>query len=149
PQTSRNNSTQVWFGGFFNPSRELSVNKRVLVTGGCGFIGRYVTSELLENGYQVRVLDSFVEQVHGQGDASIDPRIELLRGDVRDAMAMRPALDGIDMVVHLAAEVGVGQSMYEIARYVGANDLGTAVLLEEIARTQIQRIVVASSMSVY
>src|SRR5690606_9269091 len=88
-------------------------------------------------------------QVHGQGDASIDPRIELLRGDVRDAMAMRPALDGIDMVVHLAAEVGVGQSMYEIARYVGANDLGTAVLLEEIARTQIQRIVVASSMSVY
>src|SRR5690606_32385539 len=100
PQISRNNSTQVWFGGFFNPSRELSVNKRVLVTGGCGFIGRYVTSELLENGYQVRVLDSFVEQVHGQGDAAIDPRIELLRGDVRDAMAMRPALDGIDMVVH-------------------------------------------------
>lgn len=125
------------------------MNKRVLVTGGCGFIGRHLTRELLDNGYQVRVLDSLIDQVHGGTEAQLDPRVELFRGDVRDAMVVRPALIDIDMVVHLAAEVGVGQSMYEIARYVGANDLGTAVLLEEIARTQISRIVVASSMSVY
>ncbi len=125
------------------------MNKRVLVTGGCGFIGRHLTNELLDHGYQVRVLDSLIEQVHGQGDTASDSRVELFRGDVRDAMVVRPALADVDMVVHLAAEVGVGQSMYEIARYVGANDLGTAVLLEEIAQTSIERIVVASSMSVY
>lgn len=121
----------------------------VLITGGCGFIGRSVTSELLEAGYGVRILDSLVEQVHGGSPPELDPRVELAVGDVRDRLAVRMALEGVDRVIHLAAEVGVGQSMYEIERYVGANDLGTAVLLEEMIDRPIARVVVASSMSIY
>ncbi|MEZ2410679.1 NAD-dependent epimerase/dehydratase family protein [Bosea sp. RCC_152_1] len=121
---------------------------RYLVTGGAGFIGRYLCAELLEHGHEVRVLDSFVPQVHGDA-ADAPPGVELLTGDVRDADLVRRALGGVDGVFHLAAEVGVGQSMYEIARYVGGNDLATAVLLEQISQSQVQRLVVASSMSVY
>jgi len=122
--------------------------QRILVTGGCGFIGRHVVEELTARDYEVRVLDSLVEQVHGD-EAGVPDGAELMRGDVRDPVAVAAALEGIDAVVHLAAEVGVGQSMYEIARYVGANDLGTAVLLEAMIDRPIGRIVVASSMSVY
>ncbi|MBT9370884.1 NAD-dependent epimerase/dehydratase family protein [Rhizobium sp. CSW-27] len=122
---------------------------RILVTGGCGFIGRHVTEELLDNGYDVRVLDAMIDQVHGDAEARLPEAAELLRGDVRDRHAVEKALDGVDGVIHLAAEVGVGQSMYEIARYVGGNDLGTAVLLEAMIGRPISRIVVASSMSVY
>ena len=121
----------------------------VLVTGGCGFIGRHVTRELLANGYRVKVVDSFVDQVHGGGAGENEPGVELIRADVRDKEALVAALDGVEGVVHLAAEVGVGQSMYEIARYVGANDLGTAVLLEALIAHPVERLVVASSMSVY
>ncbi|TWB48453.1 dTDP-L-rhamnose 4-epimerase [Rhizobium sp. ERR 922] len=122
----------------------------VLVTGGCGFIGRHVTEELLENGYQVRVLDALIDQVHGpSGFQQVLDTADVVRADVRDKGAVREALQGIDAVIHLAAEVGVGQSMYEIARYVGTNDLGTAVLLEAMIGLPIRRIVVASSMSVY
>jgi dTDP-L-rhamnose 4-epimerase len=123
--------------------------KQILVTGGCGFIGRYVCEELLEQGYQVRVLDSFIDQVHGDAAANVPAGVELIRADVRDKAVVSDALRDIDGVIHLAAEVGVGQSMYEIARYVGGNDLGTAVLLEAMIGTPIKRIVVASSMSVY
>ena len=123
--------------------------KQILVTGGCGFIGRYVCEELLEQGYRVRVLDSFIDQVHGDSAASVPSGVELIRADVRDKAVVVEALRDIDGVIHLAAEVGVGQSMYEIARYVGGNDLGTAVLLEAMIGTSIKRIVVASSMSVY
>jgi dTDP-L-rhamnose 4-epimerase len=122
---------------------------RVLVTGGCGFIGRYVTDELLANGYDIRVLDSLVEQVHADGAPPRIEGVEYLIGDVRDPALIREALEGVDRIIHLAAEVGVGQSMYEISRYVGANDLGTAVLLENMIDRPIERIVVASSMSVY
>ena len=72
-----------------------------------------------------------------------------MHGDVRDAAAVARAVDGVDGVFHLAAEVGVGQSMYEVARYVGSNDLGTAVLLEQLISAPVERLVVASSMSVY
>ena len=122
---------------------------KILVTGGCGFIGRHVTEELLEHGYQVRILDALIDQVHGDADAAVPEAAELVRGDVRDKQLVAHALDGIEGVIHLAAEVGVGQSMYEIARYVGGNDLGTAVLLEAMIGLPIKRIVVASSMSVY
>jgi dTDP-L-rhamnose 4-epimerase len=122
---------------------------RILVTGGCGFIGRYVTRELLENGYEVRLLDSFVEQVHNGAEPEVPAGVELITADVRDKEKVIAALDGVESVIHLAAEVGVGQSMYEIARYVGGNDLGTAVLLEAMIDRPIKRIVVASSMSVY
>ena len=122
---------------------------KVLITGGCGFIGRALTAELLEAGYDVRVLDSLVEQVHEGGAPDLPAEVEALTGDMRDAEAVNAALQGITGVFHLAAEVGVGQSMYEITRYVGANELGTAVLLEAMIDRPVRRIVVASSMSIY
>ncbi|OWV92807.1 dehydratase [Rhizobium sp. R72] len=121
----------------------------ILVTGGCGFIGRHLAEELLANGHQVRMLDALVDQVHAGCDLSAFGSLELIRADIRDMSAVRRALKDVDAVVHLAAAVGVGQSMYEIARYVGTNDLGTAVLLEAMIGMPVRRIVVASSMSVY
>jgi dTDP-L-rhamnose 4-epimerase len=123
--------------------------KRILVTGGGGFIGRHVTDELIRRDFDVRILDALVEQVHGSGEVELPRGAELIKGDVRDPATVARALQGVDAVVHLAAEVGVGQSMYEIARYVGTNDLGTAVLLEAMIKQPVERIVVASSMSVY
>ncbi|TIT03902.1 NAD(P)-dependent oxidoreductase [Mesorhizobium sp.] len=123
--------------------------ERILVTGGCGFIGRHVVQELAEHGYAVCILDALLEQVHGGEAISLPAGAELIKGDVRDRDAIVEALQRVDAVIHLAAEVGVGQSMYEIARYVGANDLGTATLLEALIKHPVERIVVASSMSVY
>jgi dTDP-L-rhamnose 4-epimerase len=97
----------------------------------------------------VRLYDAFVEQVHGGRTPDAPDGAEVVRGDMRDAERLRGALAGCAGVIHLAAEVGVGQSMYEIARYVGGNDLGTAVLLEALIDAPAERIVVASSMSVY
>ena len=122
---------------------------KTLVTGGCGFIGRQVAAELLARGREVVLYDAMIDQVHGDAAAEPPAEAEVVKGDVRDIETLRSALKGVDEVVHLAAEVGVGQSMYEIARYVGANDLGTAVLLEAIAEDPIRQLVVASSMSVY
>jgi dTDP-L-rhamnose 4-epimerase len=120
-----------------------------LVTGGAGFIGRYLCDELLEHGHRVRVIDSLVPQVHGDNEPLLSSDVEFIEGDVRDADLTRRALLGVDGVFHLAAEVGVGQSMYEISRYVGGNDLATAVLLENMIDEPGRRLVVASSMSVY
>jgi dTDP-L-rhamnose 4-epimerase len=121
-----------------------------LITGGAGFIGRHLIRELEGAGHGVRVLDSLVEQVHGPGPiAALPESVEFLPGDVRDAALLAKALDGVDGVFHLAAEVGVGQSMYEVGRYVGSNDLGTAILMEAVADSDVRRVVVASSMSVY
>jgi len=128
------------------------MSDRVLVTGGAGFIGSHVVERLLRHGYRVRVYDSLVEQVHGVTPApDLSDDAELVVGDVRDANRLTGALRGVDSVIHLAAEVGVGQSMYEIERYVDTNSHGTAVLLEALAhgRAKVGRLVVASSMSVY
>jgi dTDP-L-rhamnose 4-epimerase len=127
------------------------VAKAYLVTGGAGFIGRYLCEELLRHGHKVRVLDALTEQVHGptRPPGALPSDVEFVEGDVRDSTLVYEALDGVDGVFHLAAEVGVGQSMYEIARYVGANDLGTAVLLDALVERPVARLVVASSMSVY
>jgi dTDP-L-rhamnose 4-epimerase len=127
------------------------VTGRILITGGAGFIGRHVARALLRLGDAVVLLDSLIEQVHA-GAAHADvlrEGAELIEGDIRDLDTVARALRGVDAVVHLAAEVGVGQSMYAIARYVGVNDLGTAVLMEALARTPVRRVVVASSMSIY
>ena len=125
--------------------------ERVLITGGAGFIGRFVADELLARGNEVRVLDALIEQVHGETDGSkmLNPEAELIRGDVRDKAAVSRALDGIDSVIHLAAEVGVGQSMYEVERYTSTNDVGTAVLFEALIDKPVRRVVTASSMSIY
>lgn len=124
---------------------------RVLVTGGAGFIGSHLVAGLLGRGHQVRVLDAFIEQVHGATPRVLPPEVEVIRGDVHDCTAVNQALEGIEVVFHLAAEVGVGQSMYEIHRYVDANTRGTAVLLEAMVerRKQIRKLIVASSMSIY
>ncbi len=124
----------------------------VLITGGAGFIGSHLGDELLGHGYRVRVLDALDAQVHGDGSARpayLAPEVELVAGDVRDPDAIRRALAGVDAVVHLAARVGVGQSMYHVADYVGVNDLGTAVLLQALVERPVQRLIVASSMSIY
>lgn len=126
--------------------------RQVLITGGAGFIGSHLADLLLREGNHVRVLDSMVAQVHGEDQARPDylsPDVELIVGDVRDRSAVLRALRGADAVVHLAAAVGVGQSMYEIADYVAVNDFGTAVLLEALLKQPVGRVVVASSMSVY
>src|SRR5262245_36780542 len=104
---------------------------RVLITGGAGFIGSHLADELLARGYQVRVLDSLVPQVHGntKRPSHLARDVELIVADIRDPSAVRSALAGVDRVVHLAARVGVGQSMYEIAEYTNVNNIGTAVLL--------------------
>jgi dTDP-L-rhamnose 4-epimerase len=127
------------------------LTRHVLVTGGAGFIGSQLGSELLEHGYRVRALDDLTPQVHGTtGRPSyLADGIELVRGDIRDRATVDAALDGIDAVFHLAARVGVGQSMYEIADYTSGNDLGTAVLLEGLLQHRVERLVVASSMSIY
>jgi dTDP-L-rhamnose 4-epimerase len=125
---------------------------RILITGGAGFIGSHLCDELLQHGHRVRVLDNLSAQVHGDAaerPAYLDAEVELLRGDVRDPAAVQQALDNIDAVYHLAAAVGVGQSMYEVAEYTSVNNLGTAVLLEALIRRPVQRLVVASSMSIY
>jgi dTDP-L-rhamnose 4-epimerase len=124
---------------------------KVLVAGGAGFVGSHLVRALLRAGHGVRVLDSFVQQVHGETTYQPPAGVELVRGDVRDPAAVKAALDGVEAVYHLAAEVGVGQSMYEIRRYVEANDVGTSVLLEALVerRHQVRKLVVASSMSIY
>ena len=126
------------------------MSELVLVTGGAGFIGRTVSEELLRRGLRVRVLDSLIEQVHGSGAAPpLDPDIDFRQADVRDGEAVARALRGVDAVVHLAAEVGVGQSMYEVERYTSTNDVGTAVLFEQLTAQPVRRVVTASSMSIY
>lgn len=118
---------------------------------GAGFIGRAVTGELLRRGHRVRVLDSLIEQVHGAGaDAvSVSSDVEFFHADVRDGAKVAEALRGVDSVVHLAAEVGVGQSMYAVERYTSVNDVGTAVLFEKLIDQPVRRVVTASSMSIY
>jgi dTDP-L-rhamnose 4-epimerase len=126
-------------------------NEHVLITGGAGFIGSHVGDELLRAGYRVRALDNLVEQVHGDSrrPAYLAGEIELVAGDVRDPDVVKRALEGVDSVVHLAARVGVGQSMYELAEYAAANTAGTGVLLEALLEHPVRKLVVASSMSIY
>jgi len=128
------------------------MRKRILVTGGAGFIGSHLCDELLAHNYKVRVLDNLSPQVHGHAGALpayLSEDVEFIRGDVRDGRTVRAALEDVWGVFHLAAAVGVGQSMYEIEHYTSVNGMGTAVLLEALVERGVRKLVVASSMSVY
>jgi len=128
------------------------MRETVLITGGAGFIGSHLSDELLHHGYRVRILDNLSPQIHGpaqQIPSYLDSDAELIVGDVRDADTVARALIGVDAVVHFAARVGVGQSMYEIADYTSTNVQGTAVLLEALLKHPVRRLLVASSMSIY
>ena len=127
---------------------------KILVTGGAGFIGSHTIDSLLERGHSVRVLDALVEQVHGKKEAPpsyLNPRAELIVGRVEDLVVVSRALEGVDSVIHLAAVVGVGQSMYQVLDYCTTNVLGTATLLQAIIdrKRPLKSMVVASSMSAY
>src|SRR3954469_7886827 len=128
-----------------------AMTESILITGGAGFIGSHLADRLLQRGHHVRVFDNLTPQVHGVTGRPeyLAADIELVVGDVRDPVAVREALTGLDSVVHLAARVGVGQSMYEIANYTAENSAGTAVLLEALLDRPVRKLVVASSMSVY
>jgi len=125
--------------------------ERVLITGGAGFIGRAVTSELLSRGHSVRVLDSLIEQVHGdrQRPSDLPKDADLIVGDIRNKDVVKRAVEDVDSIIHLAAEVGVGQSMYAVERYTSVNETGSAVLFEALIDNPVRRVVTASSMSIY
>lgn len=128
------------------------MQRKILITGGAGFIGSHVADELLKYGYKVRVLDNLSPQVHGLKGSKpeyLSREIEFIYGDVRDPVIVEKSLEGVEAVYHFAAAVGVGQSMYEIERYTSVNNLGTAVLLEGLIKQPVRRLIVASSMSIY
>jgi dTDP-L-rhamnose 4-epimerase len=127
----------------------------ILITGGAGFIGTHLTRSLLKKGHQIVILDNFLSQIHGRVTSvapDVAAHVRLIHGDIADEAALRQGLDGVQGVVHLAAETGTGQSMYEVARYENTNLHGTALLYELLAKQPghcVERIVVASSRSIY
>jgi dTDP-L-rhamnose 4-epimerase len=128
------------------------MSKRVLVTGGAGFVGSHTVDALLGGGHSVRVFDDLCDQVHrGSVPPYLSPEAEFVRGDVRNPEALRKAVCDVDVVYHFASAVGVGQSMYEIARYMEINTQGTANLLQALLERngQIEKLIIASSMSIY
>lgn len=126
--------------------------KKILITGGAGFIGSHLCDVLLQSNYLITVLDNLSEQVHGSEPSRpeyLDDRIQLVKGDIRDASLVEKLVEEADAVFHFAALVGVGQSMYEIKAYTEVNNVGTATLLEAIIKHPVKKLVVASSMSIY
>lgn len=131
---------------------------KILVTGGAGFIGSNLALKLLDNGYEVTVLDSLSPQIHGDNPEitsplymSIKDKVKFIHGSVTSREDWKNALKDIDCVVHLAAETGTGQSMYEIERYVNTNIGGTALLLDILANDKhtVKKVVVAESRAIY
>jgi len=115
----------------------------ILITGGAGFIGSHLADDLIARGHRVRALDLLCSQVHGPDMARptyLHPDVELVKGDVRNERDVVRALEDIDAVYHFAAAVGVGQSMYQVAHYTSTNNLGTAVLLQALARRTVHRL---------
>jgi dTDP-L-rhamnose 4-epimerase len=128
------------------------MSKKILITGGAGFVGSHVADALLRQGHEVRIFDNLTPQVHHDGRPEyLAEDFELMRGDMRNLDEVRHAVAGVDVIFHLAAAVGVGQSMYEISHYMGSNTQGTANLLQALldSNIKIEKLVVASSMSIY
>jgi dTDP-L-rhamnose 4-epimerase len=126
--------------------------QKVLITGGCGFIGKALCLRLAQYGYEVRILDSLTEKIHGSSPDLRwieENRIDWIRGSVANRQDCRTALEGIGVVAHLASETGTGQSMYEMTHYVETNILGTAMLLEECRAQRVNHFVLASSRAIY
>ncbi|ODS86665.1 MAG: nucleoside-diphosphate-sugar epimerase [Cytophagaceae bacterium SCN 52-12] len=126
--------------------------KKILITGGAGFIGSHLCDELIQNGYEPIVYDNLDLQVHGCREAAPEylPReATFIHGDVRDEYSLARAVAMADAVVHFAAKVGVGQSMYQIEHYTDVNNRGTALLLDILSKTSPKKLLVASSMSIY
>ena len=128
--------------------------KRILVTGGLGFIGSFLVDALVKKGNRVRIYDNLEPQVHTSGEIPdyVNPEAEVVQGDIRDYDTLLKAMDGIEVVFHEAAMVGMGQSQYQIKKYVDVNTGGTANLLDIIVnhkREEIQKMVVAASQSSY
>lgn len=131
---------------------------KVLVTGGAGFIGSNIALKLLKKGYEVTVLDTLSEQIHGANPDETSPlynsikdKVRLVKGDVNIRADWEVAMENVDYIIHLAAETGTGQSMYEIKKYVDTNIGGTALLLDILANTKhhVKRVVVAESRAIY
>ena len=132
--------------------------KKILITGGAGFIGSRLANRLIDNNYDVTILDSLSPQIHGENPEvtsstyqTIKGKVKLIVGSVTNTIDLKAALDGQDAVVHLAAETGTGQSMYRIQQYVDVNIGGTGILLDLLANNKhhVQKVVVASSRSIY
>jgi dTDP-L-rhamnose 4-epimerase len=135
---------------------EYMQGERVLITGGAGFVGSHLADALARAGHEVILFDNLEPQVHGQGvqrPTYLDPRYRLEPGDIRDLEALLPLVREANVIVHLAAMVGVGQSMYQVRRYTDVNVMGMATLLEALvtqrAGLKVRKLVVASSMSIY
>ena len=125
---------------------------RILITGGAGFVGSHLADALLREGNEVRVFDNLTPQVHQSGVPEyLAGQVHFIEGDLRDFDAVRDAVRDIDVIFHFGAAVGVGQSMYEIAQYMGSNTQGTANLLQAVLDSdiKIEKMIVASSMSIY
>ena len=126
----------------------MLTNKRVLVTGGAGFIGKQLCRSLKQNGAKVIVIDKLSPQIHGDGGTFNLPGVEVIQADVTMYDVMLKAVSDVDYIVHLAAETGTGKSMYEMSRYVQVNEFGTAVMLQAILDANVKpKIVLASSRS--
>lgn len=131
--------------------------RNVLITGGAGFIGSHLTIKLVDEGYNVTILDNLSEQIHGKERErsvlykSIKDISRFLLGDVCNKSDWKKALEGQDVVIHLAAETGTGQSMYEVSRYNKVNVLGSSYLFEVLANqdNSVKKIILASSRAVY
>ena len=128
--------------------------KNVLLTGGAGFIGSNLSLKLVDLGYTVTVLDNLSEQIHGENSSlyqSIEDKVNFIKGDVRNKEDWHKALENQNIVVHLAAETGTGQSMYEVQKYVDVNVNGTAIFLEYLVnqKHKIQKVIIASSRAIY
>ena len=131
---------------------------KVLITGGAGFIGSNIALKLIMKGYEIVVMDSLSEQIHGSNPEKTSPlyrsikdKVEFIHGSVNVRSDLERALKNVDYVIHLAAETGTGQSMYEVEKYVKSNIGGTALLLDILANQphHVKRVVVAETRYIY